>query len=57
MEMRGWGVLHISTRAGWMSRIFLLEGWGYLWKHTTRLGDDQDSPSGMDTEENFKKYA
>ena len=25
-----WGVLQISTRAGWMSRIFLLDGLGIL---------------------------
>ena len=55
-EMKWWGVLQISTRAGWMSRIFLLDGWGYLWKCTTRLGGDQESSGGMDTEESHGEY-
>ena len=50
-EIGWWGVLQISTRDGGTPRIFLLDGWGYLWKCTTRLGGDQESSGGMNKEE------
>ena len=46
-----WSASKVSIVDGGTPKIFLVDGWGYWWKCISRLGGDQESSGGMDTEE------